>query len=194
MNSGARLHVHHNDSRNELTKIESLLHSKHVARFKDIMDGLNRQAGSDARDIHAMNDQMNELRTAYQKYRELADQIKVKDERVRIAAGLVASTWNREDAQEGLRRNEELVQLCEAAGIPVGEILEAEAWLSPLWKVMREVVRQTPEMQIVELENVLRELGINPTRQAIESALETHRKEFRIVKRGRDKFVSLKGA
>jgi hypothetical protein len=192
MNTGARLHVHHNDSRNQLTKLESVLHDKRMARFKDIVDGLSRQAESDAKDIHAMSDQMNELRTAYQRYRELAEQVKAKDERVRIAAGLVASTWD--DPEEAYHRDEKLARLCEAAGIPVSEILVAEVWKAPLWKIMREIVRQTPEVQVVELENALRELKINPSRQAIESALETHRKEFRIVKRGRDKFVSLKGA
>jgi hypothetical protein len=73
-------------------------------------------------------------------------------------------------------------------------MLESETWKAPLWKLIREIVRQVPEIQVIDLENSLKQLRINPSRAAIESALETHRKEFRIVKRGREKFVSLKGA
>jgi hypothetical protein len=193
MNSGAKSPVYKSDSRINLTSLESSLYKKRMARFQDILDGLHRQAESDAKDIHAMNDHMNALRPAYQKYRELSEQIKLKDERVRISAGLVANS-EQGDAEDDFKRDMELTRICESAGIAIGEVLNLEIWKFPLWKIIREIVRQTPEMQVIEIETALRELGTKPTRQAIESALETHRKEFRIVKRGRDKFVSLKGA
>ncbi len=185
--------VYKRDSRNNLTNLDSTLHNIRVARFMDIVDGLTRQVKTDAQEIHSMNNKMNELRTAYQKYRELAEQIKAKDERTRIAVGLISAVHH-DDPAEDYDRDEKLAKLCEDAGIPVTEILQAEAWKAPLWKIVREIVRQTPEIQIVELENALRELGVKTSRQAIESAIETHRKEFKIVKRGRDKFISLKGA
>ena len=64
----------------------------------------------------------------------------------------------------------------------------------PLWKIIREIIRQVTEIRVYELEAHLRGFGVKTTRSAIESALLTHRKEFRIEKRGREKFVSLKGA
>lgn len=193
MNTGARLPVHKSDARNSLTDIESVLHSKRMARFRDIVNGLYQQAQNDAKEIHAMNDQMNELRPSYLKYRELAEQVKEKEDRARIAATLIANTW--EDERDLQSRDEHLARLCTDAGIPVQDnALSLEVYKVPMWKLIREIVRQTPEIQIVELESAVREFGAKTSRQAIESALETHRKEFRIIKRGREKFVSLKGA
>jgi hypothetical protein len=164
-----------------------------MARFRDIVKGLYQQAESETKEIHAMNDEMNELRRSYLRYRELAEQVKEKEERARIAATLIANTSDEFFAD--YERDERLTRLCTDAGIPVGDIaLSLEVYKVPMWKLIREIVRQTPEVQIVELENALHEFGAKTSRQAIESALETHRKEFRIVKRGRDKFVSLKGA
>jgi hypothetical protein len=183
------------NSRQRLTTLESMRSIAPVARFRDIMEGLRRQVETNALEIHAINDQMNELRTAYQKYRELTDQVKDKEERVRIAAALIASNYSRDDDPEELsKRDDRLVRLCAEAGIRVEQMLEAEIRKVPLWKLIREIVRQTPEIQVVDLENSLKELRVDTSRQAIESALGTHRKEFRIVKRGREKFVSLKGA
>jgi hypothetical protein len=195
-NVGARLPVRNPDSRINLTDVESILHSERMARFRDILSGLYRQTKGDAEEIHAMNDKMNEFHSAYLKYKELAEQVKRKEERMRIAASLIANTTSDFlDNSTDLKRDQELARICSAAGMPVeGDQLRLELYKFPMWILIREIVRQTPEMQIVELENALFEFGAKTSRQAIESALETHRKEFRIVKRGRDKFVSLKGA
>jgi hypothetical protein len=63
-----------------------------------------------------------------------------------------------------------------------------------LWRIIREIVRQTAEIRIFELEEHLKAFGVKTSRPAIESALATHSKEFKTTKRGREKFVSLRGA
>ena len=64
----------------------------------------------------------------------------------------------------------------------------------PLWKLMREILRQVPEMQVVDLEHMLHVIGVKTNRPSVDSALETHKETFTVRKRGRDKFISLKGA
>lgn len=62
----------------------------------------------------------------------------------------------------------------------------------PLWKILREILRQVPEMRVYELEAHLRQFGIATSRSALESCLKTHRKQFRITKHGREKLVAWK--
>jgi hypothetical protein len=63
----------------------------------------------------------------------------------------------------------------------------------PLWKIIREIVRQAVDLRVYELQTHLKAFGIDTTRSAIESALLTHKEEFKITRHGREKFVSLKG-
>ena len=63
----------------------------------------------------------------------------------------------------------------------------------PLWEVLSAIIGETHEIQVIELEHIVRYLGFSTTRSAIESALKTHPKAFRIRMSGRNKFVSLKG-
>ncbi|MGD0514509.1 MAG: hypothetical protein ABSA29_14525, partial [Terriglobales bacterium] len=61
----------------------------------------------------------------------------------------------------------------------------------PLWKMIREIVRQVEEIRIVELENVMSSLKIKASRQALESAIDAHKRTFKIRRSGREKFVAL---
>lgn len=166
-----------------------------MARVSDILAGLQSQAENGAQEVSKLRDAMGELRSDYLRYRDLETQVKEKEERVRIALGLLAARprEDREDGENRIRFQERAVEACETAGIPIESTPENEVRKVPLWRLMREVVRQVSEIQVVELEMILtHKLGIKTSRQAIESALETHKKTFRVVKRGREKFVSLK--
>jgi NH3-dependent NAD+ synthetase len=62
----------------------------------------------------------------------------------------------------------------------------------PLWLAMRAILEQTTEVQVVDLQDALEHFGIKASRQAIESALASHKETFETKTRSRDKFVSLK--
>ena len=62
----------------------------------------------------------------------------------------------------------------------------------PLWMMIREVVRQVEELRIVELDNVMKALNVKTSRQALESAINAHKRTFVIRRSGREKFVALK--
>ncbi len=165
-----------------------------VARFKDIVAGLARQTSRRSEELARDVDELNKLRDGYQRYRELAAQVESKERSVKLGYALLLNVPVREnpngDSYADLDRIEEEG---ESLGIAMSEKdLDLSAF--SLWRVIREVVRQTTKIRVFELEDHLKHFGLKASRPAIESALATHPNEFRIIKRGREKYVSLKGA
>ena len=134
-------------------------------------------------------EELNRLRDGYQRYRELSAQMEAKERSVKIGLALLCHAPTDETHVTADR----IAELRDSAGIAL-EAHDLDPSSFSLWRVIREVVRQTTEIRIFELEEHLRCFGMKVSRPAIESALTTHAKEFKIVKRGREKFVSLKGA
>jgi hypothetical protein len=62
------------------------------------------------------------------------------------------------------------------------------------WRHVRNYLRFVPESQVGEIVEFLQWVGIETSRQAVESAIKTHGKVFQVKRRGRERFVSLKGA
>lgn len=63
----------------------------------------------------------------------------------------------------------------------------------PLWKAMREHLREAGDSKIGEIQAFLTWMGFeNVTRQGIESAIKRHENWFRVRTRGNERIVSLK--
>jgi hypothetical protein len=63
----------------------------------------------------------------------------------------------------------------------------------PLWKAMREFLREAGDSKVGEIQSFLTWLGFeNVTRQSIESAIKRHESRFRVRTKGRERIVSLK--
>jgi hypothetical protein len=162
-----------------------------VARFKDIVKGLTQQTSRECEELIKARDELNRLREPYQRFCDLSLQIKPKEERIKIGFALALNAAVKDnlnadyypaDQQEGM----------ENAGVAL-DSNDVELTNFSLWRLIREIVRQTAEIRVFELESHLKSFGVVASRAAIESALATHSKEFKITKRGREKFVSLKG-
>lgn len=175
------------DSRLYLTHPDSTRNISFMAgRLKDITSGLVQQADTDTDAMCAMLDELNDLRPKYQRYRELSEQLKAREERAQIVAGMLSSAVKEEsDAKTFIR----VLNKLEKAGLR--DVADSDE--VPLWKLIREILRQVPEMQIVDVESILRSLEIKTTRQTVDSALATHSGVFSVRKKGRQKFISLKG-
>jgi len=156
-----------------------------MARFPDIVDGLEKQVAADASEIRKTGMELRKLRAAYLRYRDLTENLESRIERVKIVLGLLAEQkkWNVEEA----------VPFLDELGIEIETPADIRDETS-LWKLIREVVRQVEELRIVELENVMRELKVKASRQALEAAIDAHQRTFQVRRSGREKFVSLKGA
>lgn len=154
-----------------------------MARVPDIVDGLVKQRLSDAEDIKKTGEQLSELRSRYQRYRDLSEHLESRIERVKIGMALLA------------KQEEEVVADAFEFLNDLGIDLELPADMRdeiPLWKMIREIVRQTEELRIVELVNIMESLKVKTSRQAMEAAIDAHRRTFHIRRSGREKFVSLR--
>jgi len=185
---------HKNEYRNTLTSVMSRYSVIGVARFKDIVEGIKRQTARKNAELIKDADELASLRESYQRYRELSQQMESKEHSVKIGFSLLLNAPIKVNSDADAYTTPEYVEeMHEAAGVTIGHD-DLELSNFPLWQVIREIVRQTAEIRVFELGAHLKSFGLSASRPAIESALATHPKEFRIVKRGREKFVSLKGA
>jgi hypothetical protein len=184
----------HVGNKNDITFILTNLMSQFMiddmARLRDIVSGLSEQTMRKSAELAKERDELNKLRPDWQRFNELAKQIESKERMVKIGFGLlfgIPLKVREGDAYESPDASFE--QESEALALDVADL---DLSKYPLWRVIREVVRQTAEVRVFELEAHLKSFGLSASRPAIESALSTHPKEFRLTKRGREKFVSLK--
>jgi hypothetical protein len=173
------------DSTFILTHVELECRTEIVpGRLKDIIAGLERQARSDTDALNTMQDRLHELHPHYREYIELVGKLRQTEERASATLGMLWGVKSPNIAEIVDSYNE-----LEAAGsttiTPVSEL--------PIWKAIREMLRHVPEMQVIDIERMMKELGVQTGRTAIDSAIATHKNIFTVRKRGRDKFISLKG-
>jgi|GEM_PF-1528281 len=163
-----------------------------MARLKDIVTGLREQTFRKSEELTRDLEELNALRAGWQRYHELSKQVESKQRAIKIGYALLLNVPMKINTTADGYANPDLQFDQDSEKL---DINAADLELSnfPLWGVIREVVRQTAEIRVYELEAHLKQFGLKKaTRPAIESALATHPKEFRTVKRGREKFVSLK--
>jgi len=165
------------DTRILLDNLVSRLYSLQM-RVTDVAAALRQQWVEDEKELHRVLDEQNQVRVAHIRYMNLEDEAQRKSARLRrLAAFLV----NKGDWEVAFKAGD--------LGIDV-QLFEDKI---PLWEAVAELLRHTSEIRIVDLHLLLRELyDKNVSRQAIDSALETHSEVFKFRRAGRDKFVSLK--
>jgi len=169
------------DSTNSLTRIASVCIMNHVIRFADIEKRLHQQYSEDAKQLKKNYSEQNKLRPAVLRFSDLEREAKAREERMARVIMILG-----EEQFEDTRR--ELLK-----GLDVSrEITTNTPERLPLWLAMKAIVEQSSELQVVDLQDALTHFGIDASRQAIESALASHKETFETKVRGRDKFVSLK--
>ncbi len=170
-----------NDSTNNLTRIESSCSVIAVIRFADIEKRLDQQYREDAKQLKKNYSEQNKLRPAVLRFSDLEREAKAREERMARVVMLLGED-NFEDTRRELLKGMDMSK----------EITTNTPEKLPLWLAMKAVVEQVSELQVVDLQDALTHFGINTSRQAIESALASHKETFETKVRGREKFVSLK--
>jgi hypothetical protein len=167
-----------------------------MARFKDIVSGLGQQTSRKSEELARDLEELNSLRASWQRYHELSKQVESKERTIKIGCALLLNApmkVNLKGDAFKCSNNEYHQEVEQEANSLAIDLTDLDLSKFSLWRVIREVVRQTAEVRVYELEAHLKQFRLKKaTRPAIESALATHPKEFRITKRGREKFVSLK--
>jgi hypothetical protein len=151
-----------------------------VIRFADIKERLSQQYDADYEYLEKNYEEQNKLLAQVRRFHDLEREAKVRRERAaRIIAVLGEQKFS--DRDEDLKRSRS-----SAKGIyfDTDDI--------PLWGLMAAIVEQVPEIQVVDLQAALEYFGRKASRQAVESALASHKEMFETKTRNREKFVSLK--
>jgi hypothetical protein len=162
-----------------------------MARFRDIVSGISQQTVRKSEELARDLEELNALRASWQRYQELSKQVASKEQVIKIGYGLLLSAPQRVNTEADAYASPDAEFYRDAERFSM-DAVEIDLSRFSLWRVVREIIRQTSEIRIYELEAHLKQFGLKASRSAIESALATHPKEFRISKRGREKFVSLK--
>lgn len=167
--------IRKHETRNMLTNLVSPLHDGRMVRAEDVAKALVQQGRDDLKRLRQIRSEQSKIRAQYNRFRDLEVEAKEKEARMRRTMSLLDNVY--EDAEEQQDDFKAFV-------VTLSELT--------LWEAMMAVLEQVSEVQIYELQHVLDQLGKKVSRQAIESAIATHRNTFETKARGRDKFVSLK--
>jgi hypothetical protein len=168
-------------NKNALTGVASMFKIGRMVRYADVEKRLEQQYGADAKTLKRNYARQNELLASVVEYNDLVTEARMREDRMRRVVELLGADEFLDTRKALLDGND----VSREISISVNDD-------SPLWESIRTILEQVPEVQIIDLQDALLHFGKKVTRQAIESALATHRETFATVLRSRDKFVSLK--
>lgn len=157
------------------------VYSCFVIRYADLEKRLEQQYNEDVKYLRKNYSEQNKLRASVLRFQDLEREALIREDRMQRVILLLG-----EEKFEDTRR--ELL-----AGKDVSkEIVVFVDDKLPLWLAIRAIVEQVTEIQVVDLQDALLHFGKKASRQAIESALASHKETFETKTRSREKFVSLK--
>lgn len=174
------------DTRNFLTSLDSALYAEFMARLEDIRNSMHDRLMHDIVRAKKLRDRLNEVRSAYLEYLDVQKELQAREKSIRTLAGVMGAY----EFDAFIEAREPEVE--DHVDLSPEEANEIRKNLT-VWEVIEQYLQFMPEAQVVELEHFFKWIGYKATRQAIESAIATHPKLFKSVKRGRERFVSLKG-
>jgi RNAse (barnase) inhibitor barstar len=173
MNTGIR----NIDSIKIVTRVASVCHDVRMIRIADLKERLDQQYDADYDCLQENYAEQNKLRPAVLRFHDLEREAKAHEER---AARIIAVLGEEKFKDKELNRR----------GAAKDIFFDTENL--PLWALMQAIVEQVTEIQVVDLQETLAFFKKKASRQAIESALASHKDVFVTRTRGREKFVSLK--
>ena len=150
-----------------LTDVAGVFNNDLTMRVGDIERALEQQIQEDELRLKANLAEQNKLRPHVIRYRDLERDEKMRKTRMRrIIATLGTDRFKTlsRDARQGKDISNE-----------IGTVTCSDL---PLWELMAVIVEQRPGIQVLELQLALEHFERKASRQAIESALDTHRDEF----------------
>jgi len=187
MNTGVRT------AKREIKRQQNVL--THVARDatlrdmpvpRDVFTSLQYNLRHDCERIEAIRLEMDKLASAYNRFIELRQEMEGRQARMLRIIGLIGP-----EGVEMAIHNDREGLIDEAIGNQFNaEQLRKEL---PLWQALQEYLRTVTKASVQEIQFFLERVGIKGvTRQAIESAVRAHPKEFQVVKKSGERFFSLR--
>jgi hypothetical protein len=161
--------------------------SSGMARLvKDTLDAIRNRIVHDAARLEDISKQMGDLSRSYNLYVDLLKERESHEKSAQKLAGLLGP-----DKYFDPTTTDEMLAILagEIEDTPDVATLRQEL---PLWEAVKQLLRFVPEARTREILEFFKVVGIEATRQAVESGIRAHPRTFRVVKRGREKFISLK--
>lgn len=164
-----------------LDNVAYKVHYKDVPSTADVERMMHQRLEHECTSIQSIRKELERLASAYNQYVDLKTQVDDRSKRIRRLMGVLGV-----DSVDGLG-SEEVRSELDLQGAP--DDLREEL---PLWRAIEEYLIIAGETKVGDVQDFLSAMAYEVTRQAIESALRSHSHTFRVVKRGRDKYISLK--
>jgi len=142
-----------------------------VARLSDVSSAIKHRLEYERSRLADVTTEMEKLAAAYNRFKDLKEES--------------------EKRQESIRRLS-LVFDVQKVKNPAPNAPMSGAFGYALWQVMETYLQFAEKAKVAEIMEFLEWVKFTTTRQAVESAIATHPKVFRVTKDGWEKYVSLK--
>lgn len=173
------------EARNMLTELAPMLHDADMARAQDILKRICDALVVDAKRQREIAVEMHKLSDAHYRYLALQRETKAHEDSSNALKALLGSKAfveaMSEDSSDAIGEELEIYPT-------VRELRES----APLWQHIQQYLRFVQEAQVGEIVEFLAWMDIETSRQAVESAIKTHSRIFKVRPSGRERFVSLK--
>jgi hypothetical protein len=164
-----------------LDNVASKVHYKNVPSTADVQNMMLQRLEHECASMQSARKELSELASAYHRYVDLKTQIDERSKRIQRIIGILG-TDSIENLGSAEVRSETNLQ-----GEP--EWLREEL---SLWRAIKEYLAIAGEAKVGDMQMFFSAMNYEISRQAVESALRSHESTFRVSRRGREKYVSLK--
>lgn len=169
-----------------LDLVASLSYPSVMPMYADVYAALQQRLKHACDRVVTIRKRMADLASAYNEFVDLRKQLDEYTEQINNLKGVFGPAAYSETLQSD--KSEVIGYTSEISPSP-REMRDT----MPLWIALREYLSAAGESKVGEIEEFLQWLEFpNVRRQSIESALRRHPEVFRVRKRGREKFISLK--
>jgi len=174
------------EATNILDNVAYKVHSIHVPSTVDVQEMMRQRLEHECASLQPLREEMDKLAAAYNRYVDLKGEIDSRSKRIKRLMASLGPEYLEAKVQG---QSESVDDETNLQGDP--DDLRANF---PLWRAIREyLLIVAGEAKVGDIQQFLEASTFEKCgRQAIESALRSHDNIFRVVKRGRDKYISLK--
>src|SRR5208282_1781953 len=167
--------------------VASKVHYIDVPSTIDVQEMMRQRLEHECASLQPLRKEMDKLASAYNRYVDLKGEIDSRGKRIQRLMAVLGVEYV--DAKILAANDSAIAEEANLQGHPD----ELRANFS-LWRAIREYLLVIGgEAKVGDIQHFLEASNFDKCgRQAIESALRSHDNVFRVVKRGRDKYISLK--
>ena len=169
------------EATNTIDTVASKVHYRDVPSAPDVERMMHQRLQHECVSMQSVRKEISELASAYNRYVDLKAEVDSRSERIQRLMAILGADSIQAMANDGVKDETNL------QGEP--DWLREEL---PLWRAIMEYLIIAGQSKVGEVQAFFSAMNYEVSRQAIESALRSHENTFRVVRKGREKYISLK--